>query len=268
MKVMQLMFETEPTLGDKIENIKDLTYFRTAKEIVPMRIYTLPKQYDLSQFVLPNYNNSVVFNNNDDLFIGLTPNGIQVTIDGTSKYYRGGIAYSQWYDSNDDLTYPPEVRFTDEELEDYNCVIDLDSLEKILGIVKITFRQKFATCLTLERLEEIEISANDIETNYDYQEYYDAGYEYVAYIQNDAFKDALKVEVLFSIAQVNAGNICPLQEINTEDGVLTLFLKDASNDIVLNRIDIFKYNTDTSIDDDGSDSPTPSPDPYAGGQLI
>ena len=200
---------------------------------------------DVSDKLNAQYNNSVVFNNNDDLFIGLTPNGIQVTIDGTSKYYRGGIAYSQWYDSNDDLTYPPEVRFTDEELEDYNCVIDLDSLEKILGIVKITFRQKFATCLTLERLEEIEISANDIETNYDYQEYYDAGYEYVAYIQNDAFKDALKVEVLFSIAQVNAGNICPLQEINTEDGVLTLFLKDASNDIVLNRIDIFKYNTDT-----------------------
>lgn len=261
MKVMQLMFETKPTLGDKIENIKDLTYFRTAKEIVPMRIYTLPKQYDLSQFVLPNYSNSVVFDNNDDLFIGLIPDGIQVTIDGTSKYYRGGIAYSQWYDSNNDLTSPPEVSFTDEELENTSFVVDLDSLEKILGIVKITFRQKFATCLTLERLEEIEIAANDIETNYDYSEYSDAGYNYLATIQNDAFKDALKVEVLFSITQVNAGNICPLQEINTEDGVLTLFLKDASNDIVLNRIDIFKYNIDKDLGDD----PQPiDPSPISG----
>lgn len=268
MKVMQLMFETEPTLGDKIENIKDLTYFRTSTGIKSFYWYTLPKQYDLSQFVLPGYSNSPVFDNNDDLFIGLTPDGIQVTIDGTSKYYIGMSNYNCWVDESDDLTSPPEVRFTDEELEDSNCVIDLDSLEKILGIIKVTFRQKFATCLTLERLENIEIVANDIETNYDYQEYYDAGYEYLATIQNDAFKDALKVEVLFSITQVDAGKICPLQEIDTENGVLTLFLKDASNDIVLNRIDIFKYNTDTSIDDDDSDSPTPSPDPIAGGQLI
>ena len=268
IKVIQLMFETEPTLGDKIENIKDLTYFRTSTGIKPFYWYTLPKQYDLSQFELPNYTNYVVFDNDNDLFIGLTPYGIQVTIDNVEKYYRGGVAYNNWYDSNNDLTSPPEVRFTDEELGDIDCVKDLDTLEKILGIVKTTFRQKFATCLTLERLENIEINANDIEVNYDYSEYSDAGYEYLVTIQNDAFKDALKVEVLFSIAQVDAGKICPLQEINTEYGVLTLFLKDASNDIVLNRIDIFKYNTDTAINDDGSDRPTPSPDPIAGGQLI
>lgn len=101
---------------------------------------------------------------------------------------------------------------------------------------KVTIKEKIETCLTLVRLSNVEI--NTIVPN-TYNEY--AEYPYMAEIEDDSFKDALKVEVLFTLSQLDSGNFCSLQEIDTQNGILILFLKANNANIILNRIDIFKY---------------------------
>lgn len=100
-----------------------------------------------------------------------------------------------------------------------------------------TLREKFETCLTLERLSNVEISQSDLVADTTYQSY---GYNYKAIIRDTAFLNALKVEVVFTLAQIDSENFCPIQDIDTTNGTLTLYVKANTGDITLNRIDVFK----------------------------
>ena len=113
-------------------------------------------------------------------------------------------------------------------------------LKKILegaGDITISLKEKFETCLSLERLINVEIPVNSLVSDSTYSTY---GYNYKATIQDDAFIDALKVEIVYTLAQIDSENFCPIQDIDTTNGTLTLYVKQNSGNIVLNRIDIFK----------------------------
>lgn len=114
--------------------------------------------------------------------------------------------------------------------------------ENVKVISKITLKDKFESCLTLTRLFNITIPSTSI-TESNNNDYSLTPYSYIwkVTLEDDAFKDALKIETIFDLDEITPENICPFQDIDTENGTLTLYVKEKS-DIVISRIDIFKNN--------------------------
>lgn len=123
--------------------------------------------------------------------------------------------------------------------EGYENVVPL-LVEASQSEVTISLKDKFQSCLTLVRLSNITILSTDI-TEQNTNSYASSPYLYIwkVTLEDDAFIDALKIETIFDLDEVAPENICPFQDIDTENGTLTLYVKEKS-DIVISRIDIFK----------------------------
>lgn len=134
----------------------------------------------------------------------------------------------------------PEIEVDETLIESgYEDVFPL-LYEQAKAITTISLKDKIESCLTLVRLSNITILSTDI-TESNSNSYASSPYLYIWKItlEDDAFKDALKVETIFDLDEVLPENICPFQDIDAENGTLTLYVKEKS-DIVISRIDIFK----------------------------
>lgn len=136
----------------------------------------------------------------------------------------------------------PEITIDETLIETgYEDILPL-LYENVKSMSKITLKDKFESCLTLTRLFNITIPSTSI-TEANNNDYSLTPYSYIWKItlEDDAFKDALKIETIFDLDEITPENICPFQDIDTENGTLTLYVKEKS-DIVISRIDIFKNN--------------------------
>ena len=225
-----------------------------------------------------NQNNTALYfdgdlQNNNDLEVYWTfQNGVVVIMwkvadDANNTYHvyaaqvmpgenQNDDPVTEWYKYDEPYSDTPTepTLFTD---PDELPILDIDSsfiqsgFEDILPLFYeevqsqetiISLKDKFRTCLVLERIVGLTITENDLVANDNAYSLSPYLYVWKAQIQDDTFKDALKIETIFDLDQVAAENICPFQDIDTENGVLTLYVKEKNGNIVIDRIDIFKNN--------------------------
>lgn len=237
------------TLEQKVEELPEWTYSKTdvfkdipdwsaleGREMYEYVIYADSSDYPaLGFYITENYVKELIYYPDaNTTYTIINENAI---IDGVS------FTANTWYciDANTNQIVSTGVK-PDMFNVNSEFIANEEWFNAVIGKENKTLREKFQTCLVLERLHNITIAENDLEVNNN--SYASNPYLYVwkAQIQDEAFKNALKVEVVFDIAQITEENICPVQDIDNENGILTLYVKQKNGNIVLNRIDIFKNN--------------------------
>lgn len=252
------------TLEDKVKDLKNWYYetTHTSEVVKDGEELTLKEVIDFSNI---SSSGDIYIDETNGVYIsyisqpaqnpGEPSNRYIIYINGEYEYrYRNG-----WVNLSDYSSVQP-IPF----IYDASCVNDSYALEQVANLTivekkKVYLKEKFETCLTLERLSQVEIDQQEIVSN-TYNEY-STEYPYMIEIEDEAFKDALKVEVLFTLTQLDSGNFCPLQEIDAENGIMTLFLKQNNANILLNRIDVFKFvktSEEEDDDDDNNENQSPS----------
>lgn len=114
-------------------------------------------------------------------------------------------------------------------------------VQSVPDIIDVSLKAKIEAGVSLVILDSVTIPYSAINTA-NTNSYSTYGYIWKVTIQDDALKAAIKVDTIFDLVQIAPENICPFQDIDVESGTLTLYVKENNANIVIERIDIFRYN--------------------------